>query len=213
MSDDRNVCQLYTDRFIVIQKGKTHNFDNHQLKTVAIKHKKLLFPLVAGGIIGTFFFVAAFNFLFNLWLSLSISGIGFIAMYLGWHGTATLSISTSVKEYDFFLHATSPPLHAFCEFVRENIVYGNPKSIQFYIPLSDGQATSSKPYDQLGSNVKTYLLSERQFKMGGFTKGVVINILESDIEINIDYDEETRSFSPYIDPSTDLSDAEIINLS
>lgn len=213
VNDDKNVCHLYTDQLSIIQKGKRNNFNRETILDINTKHKKLLFPIIAGGITSTFFLIAAFNFSINIWISLSLSCLGFISFYLGWQGTSTLSVKTSVKEYDFFLFQISKPLSYFIKFIKEYILQNDSDEFYFYLPYTNEDWGSALEKGKLTINQKTYLYSYQQINMHCIKSFLRIDAKKLNSQIMIDTEHNSLTIAPYLDNSINLSAIEMINLS
>ncbi|MDH5368198.1 MAG: hypothetical protein OEW67_14520 [Cyclobacteriaceae bacterium] len=198
IDDEKNVCHLYEDYLLVIHKGKKNSFRRETLQGVNVKHKKLLFPLISGGIIGTFFLITAFNFSINIWISLTFSCLGFISLYFGWYGTSTFSITTSVKEYDFFLHQISKPVIAFSQFINEYIITNNNDGIFFYLPFSPEEWKNATNTNEIKIYKKTYLYNYQQIKTNNIISYLKIDISKINNPILIDTEHGSLTLAPYL---------------
>lgn len=101
--DDQH-CLYLTCRKLIIQfKGRQQVFDLHQIKGIRVVPKKLIVPLVAGGI-GTCFSMLAMSMgWYHYYLNL-FSIFGFFAlMYLGWIGKEALEIHEGKYAHLFLL--------------------------------------------------------------------------------------------------------------
>ncbi|MDH5476575.1 MAG: hypothetical protein OEX22_12835 [Cyclobacteriaceae bacterium] len=213
MNDEKNVCHLYSDHLSIIYKGKRHYFNRNSLREVRINHKKLLFPLISGGIIGTFFLISAFNFSINIWISLTLSCLGFISFYLGWNGTSTFSVTDSVKEYDFFLYQISKPLTAFSQFINEYIISRNPEeSIYFYLPFSVEEWGKSTHQSEIKISKKTYLYTRQQIDMHNIRSYLKIDTSKTNNPIHIDTEQSNLAMAPFLNDSINKTAVEWINL-
>ena len=213
INDNKNVCYLYTDHLTITRKGKTQHYDRESIVEINTKHKKLLFPLVVGGIMATFFLISAFNFSINIWVSLSLSCIGFISFYLGWQGTSTLSIKTHVKEYDFFLHQITKPLYYFVQFIKEYIINNRSVEIYFYLPYSVENWNLAVEKGELSLHQKTYLYSSDQIKLHNIKSFLKIDADKLKSQIMIDTEHNSLSIAPYLENSINIAALELINLS
>ena len=120
----------------ITRKGKQYAFELDQVTKVAFKQKKLLFPLILGGVIGSLFLIAGFNFLINIWLALIVGLAGLLLFYYGWTGSLTIAVHTKVKEYDIFINEATTPLKAFVTMLNEYFVLGKNKNIQYYLSVT-----------------------------------------------------------------------------
>lgn len=212
INDEKNVCHLYGDYLLVIHKGKRHLFNRDTLLDVNVKHKKLLFPLISGGIIGTFFLISAFNFSINIWISLTFTCLGFIALYFGWYGTTTFSVTTSIKEYDFYLHQVSKPVLAFSQFIKEYIITSNTDGIYFYLPFSPEEWGNAMNAHEIMIDKKTYLYNSQQIKMHDIRSYLKIDTAKINNPILIDTEHSSLAMAPYILFAINKTAVEWINI-
>ena len=119
-----------------------------QIIQIFFKQKKLLFPLILGGVVGSLFLIAGFNFLINSWLALIVGLAGILLFYYGWTGKQALVVHTKVKEYDIFINQVTSPLEAFVSMVNQSFILGKSKTIRYYLRLTEEawQDASSKGY-------------------------------------------------------------------
>lgn len=117
--DNNNKVIISDDQLLVIRK-------NHKklilLKSISIlksENKKLLFPLILGGIVTPFAFLSNFTNLFHPLIHLiSILG-GMFLFYIGWIGKSAFTIVfKNGDEADFYLPSISKNLQAFIDFVN-----------------------------------------------------------------------------------------------
>lgn len=134
--DQRNLGILTSNALIIRRKGKDARFALDDIKVVNFKEKRLLFPLVIGGVASTMATIAIFKNVFDPWAMLITMMVGLFLLYMGWQGSKTLTITTSVKEYDFFLRSVSKNLEAFTNFVNGNLASGSNMTASFFIPVS-----------------------------------------------------------------------------
>jgi hypothetical protein len=134
--DEQNKCTLTNERLYIVRKGKHYSFELDEITQVGFKQKKLLFPLILGGVIGSLFLIAGFNFLINIWIALIIGLAGMLLFYYGWVGSQTLVIHTKVKEFDIFIDQVTSPLEAFVALVNAHFILGKSKTLQYFISLT-----------------------------------------------------------------------------
>ena len=211
-NDDQNVCQVYTDYIIIVHKGKSMLFDRMEIVDINVKHKKLLFPIIFGGIVGTFFMIAAFNFSINIWLSLGLSFLGIIGFLYGWYGKSTFSIITPVKEYDYFLNTIYAPLITFTQFIKAYIIANKEATIHFYLPFTKDQWKLQEMGDTLLFDNKTYLYTLKELELNNITSFLKIDVSKVEIPILIDSNNSNSTIAPYIVDRINKSALELINL-
>lgn len=208
-NDDQNKCALTQDHLYVTRKGKHHAFELDQITKITFKQKKLLFPLVLGGVVGSLFLIAGFNFLVNIWIALIIGLAGMLLFYYGWVGSQTLAIHTKIKEYDIFIDEVTSPLQAFVAIVNDNFILGKNKNITYYLPLSKAswqKATELGYIDSTDSGLRLYAKPLD-------TEDVVITIDPAKVSNPINYQlhESSDTIVPYIFDRIDIRHVHTLN--
>ncbi|MEM1405269.1 MAG: hypothetical protein AAGG59_00730 [Bacteroidota bacterium] len=129
------VCYLSFKKLFININGRIHTFDLSLVSGVSFKKKLLLLPLILGGIITPLSLIALINDLLHVWTMLVSFMAGVLLVYYGLEGRNTLSITTSIKEYDFFINSPSANLKAFVDFTTK-IKYqkGEPR---FYLECNE----------------------------------------------------------------------------
>lgn len=207
--DYDNVCVLTSEALIITKRGSFKTYLLSNVNEIAIKHKKMLFPIVVGGIIGTLFFVALFNFVFSFWLSLSISGLGFALFYYGIQGSATISIKTRMKEYDHFIGSANQPLQLFVQFLSKEVISTNSPDLCFYLPLTRNEWNNQKDSGQIIIHDKTILLTSSQVK-SDFTD-VLLKIIVKKLNAKISIEIKDGTIHPVISENINLDAVELAN--
>jgi len=116
--DERNKCTLTETVLIVTNKGIEDTYLLKNLNHAEFHEKKLLLPLIAGGIIASLGLTAYLSGYFNPWLTMSVSIAGIYLFYFGWSGTWTLSLDTSLGNKDYYLKGVSLNLKAFVSYLN-----------------------------------------------------------------------------------------------
>jgi len=139
--DEKNQCFLSKESLFVQYRGRIERFSLDNIVDIQFKHKLILFPLITGGIIAPLCLLAILNDLGNPWALLSGMVAGLLMTYYGYEGTPSLSVTSKVKEYDFFIRKPTPNLKAFIKYVRQIYMFG-PDGYYFYLdnvpPIVDG---------------------------------------------------------------------------
>ena len=166
--DDQNVCKITDLNLWVVRKGKPVSYELQDLVRLAHQDRKLIVPLVAGGIISTLSVLSITNFLFNPLLILIILFTGLGLFYYGWLGSQALNIVTKAGEYNVFIPAVSENLKAFTSYVNDNLPFdGSTPFRLFYHPMSPSrwaELENSMKFDLTGEKLYTYrsLMSESE---------------------------------------------------
>jgi hypothetical protein len=202
--DDQNKCTLTHEHLYITQKGKQHAFKLDQITKVSFKQKKLLFPLVLGGVVGSLFLIAGFNFLINIWIAMIVGLAGILLFYYGWIGSQTIAILTNVKEFDIFINQITPPLRGFVKMVNENFIQGKNKTLQYYLTITEAtwQQASSNGYVDESPTGHKLLTDERK------SEGQLTFLLDqSELPNQIDYlmEESSNEVLPYIFGRIDIN--------
>jgi len=117
--DNKNKILISDEELLVIHKNQKHLFPLNNVKKLETQNKKLLFPLIAGGIITPFAFLSYFVNLFLPWIHLISIMLGSLLFYIGWNGTSTLTIiSKNGEELNFYLPSISRNLLAFIDYAN-----------------------------------------------------------------------------------------------
>lgn len=116
--DERNKCALTVTNLIITHKGTETNYPLKDLYQVKFHEKKLLLPVIAGGIVASLGLAANLSGYYNPWLTMSVSIAGIYLFYFGWSGTWTLSLDTSLGNKDYYLKGVSLNLKAFVSYLN-----------------------------------------------------------------------------------------------
>jgi hypothetical protein len=114
-----NALMLFEHGLKVKLSAQETFFHKEQVKDIAIVHKKLLFPLIAGGILFPLSFLALFHDLFNPYWMLLVIMTGLFLLYYGLAGRRLLTIYTHIHEHDIAINTADPHLAAFIEFCSD----------------------------------------------------------------------------------------------
>ncbi|MFY0628025.1 MAG: DUF952 domain-containing protein [Reichenbachiella sp.] len=119
--DEKNQLLLYSSKLIVIFKGKRTEFDYQQILSLVISKKKLIIPLVLGGI-GTSFSMLALSLgWYHYQLNLFVIFLFFIFMYYGFIGKEAVLIGEKGHQHLFLINANKIIINEFIKFTKERI--------------------------------------------------------------------------------------------
>ncbi|ELR68230.1 hypothetical protein C900_00645 [Fulvivirga imtechensis AK7] len=141
--DENNVCFLTRENLFVRYKKRLTSFNNNSIKEITFEHKLLLFPMVTGGIMAPLSIHALLNSFMNPWLMLSTMIAGLFLMYIGWEGTSTMTVSTNVKDYYFFIKNITPNLISFADYANVFIA-DNEHGKKFYFLMKRSEWEQTK---------------------------------------------------------------------
>jgi len=155
--DEKNQCYLSKKTLFVRYRNRLESFELSSISDIQFKHKLLLFPLIAGGIIAPLCFLALLKGIGNPWLILSGLVLGLLMAYYGYEGSPTLSITTRVKEFDFFIKNPTPNLFAFSKYARQIFKNGEKGSLFYFEPTNE-QLNSLENQSTISFEKETTLL-------------------------------------------------------
>ena len=167
-------------------------------------HKKILFPLVVGGITTPFCLLAIWNQFFDPWLMLTFFIGGLYMAYYGWVGSCTLTVKTKLKEYDFFINKVTSNLKAFITYVNDSLPqYANREEAKkFYLKLPKEDWNKAKEEKRItiqGDKQKLYTF--RQYKGLPGTTGWVTLVVDPEKlpgEVRFLREGEDTEMFPYV---------------
>ncbi len=119
--DERNKCILTSGHLIIIKKGKRYAFELEAIEVIIFSQRKMLLPLVAGGVVASLTILAIFNNIFNGWYTVILLFAALFALYAGWLGYAALTVKDAVHYQDFRLNYISKNLEQFVNFANRVI--------------------------------------------------------------------------------------------
>lgn len=94
-------------------------FPLQKVQKVSIAFKRLLFPLISGGISTPLFGVALWNQLISFWFGIGVVFIGLSLLYYGWLGTHQVSIDLSQETINYFTDHKTPELESLVKQTNE----------------------------------------------------------------------------------------------
>lgn len=99
---------ILTDKTLIYRReGKQKRFILSQIANIELRYKRLMFPLLLGGIGGTFSIVASLKGSLNLWMGMGLGAVGLLLFYYGVKGRHQLEIyMKSNAVHTFFIEET-----------------------------------------------------------------------------------------------------------
>ncbi|MGF1636625.1 MAG: hypothetical protein ACFCUU_06085 [Cyclobacteriaceae bacterium] len=116
--DERNHSIFTSARLIIVRKGKKNVYTNDLLKKIEISQRRLLFPIIFGGIVVPFSFALLFSGLAGPYLILALLIAGIYLFYYGWIGSPVLHIIESQRSETIFLPSISQNVNAYVDYVN-----------------------------------------------------------------------------------------------
>ncbi len=119
--EEWNKCELTNQRLIVKKKKRTWEFILNQIKEISISQRKLLIPLIFGGVFTPLIMVGFFMDIFHPVFSLLLIISGIFIFYIGWLGKKMLTIELSSGRFDLSIDFPTYNLLAFIDYANQYI--------------------------------------------------------------------------------------------
>lgn len=204
-TDEKNVCTLSNSYLHIRLRNKLDSFHLDSIQSIVINQKILLMPIILGGIIAPLALLVLFDGRFNVWLMMTLAIAGFLLIYYGFVGMKALSITTHVKEYNFFLRDS--PVKELKAFVHFTLKFIYTREINYFAVLdkSEWQKSLQAGFiqkDPLRLLEKPIMTNENQvlLVLNPFSKNIEITYKPSK-ENKVMFLPETRSQIPVVDIS------------
>lgn len=200
--DEKQKAVLYDDRLVFISGERRMNFDLDQVTGLTLGRRRLLLPLILGGILLPLFLVGLFTTPFRPHYFLILLFPASLLLYLGWEGQQVLTVLQRGKEYDLPLGNAGYSLKAFVGFVNSFIRSLNPgkKKERFYfvkrMDCQRGDLTYAYTFLQYHKLVEIQDVNVDDF--------VAIDPLLLQKPVEYRYDERIREMRPVILGQIDL---------
>ena len=203
--DNKNKAIISEDQLLVIRKNQRQLFSFKSISSLKSENKKLLFPLILGGIVAPFAFLSYFANFFLPWIHLVAILGGMFLFYTGWLGKSSFTVVfKNGDELNYYLPAISKNLQAFIYFVNTLLVDTSDPG------LRDLLFFEVEKEDFLFGNKKN---TDNQFPIVGFTyrqlteigksvygdKLLAINPAKAGKEIKFIYDLKTNQMRPELE--------------
>ncbi|MEO9968006.1 MAG: DUF952 domain-containing protein [Reichenbachiella sp.] len=117
--DTKNMLILYDQLLVVICKGQRMDFPLSSIKALVVKRKKLIIPLVVGGIGTCLSWLALHLGWYDYYLNLMIVFLFFGWMYYGLMGRDALELIEGKIQHIFLITANQFVLNTFLKFTKE----------------------------------------------------------------------------------------------
>lgn len=119
--------ELTNKHLIVKQPNKKLHYPLHTVSKINLAFKRLLLPIIGGGISTPLFTVALWNHLLHFWFGIGIIMAGLSLLYYGWLGTHQLSIQINENQVHYFADQKTPELEKLVSQVNKVIRERNEK--------------------------------------------------------------------------------------
>jgi hypothetical protein len=182
--DLKNRAFLTEQSVILCRKGRIYRYERMAIKSVSLRQRIYLIPVIAGGIMTPLAIVALINDMGSLWILLILILSGMFLLYYGIVGGPAFTISTSVKEYDVFLSFISPPLRSFVRYINWQLMKQDDK-LYMQVPLEFWKKIQQE--GTVPSGTKVYL-HQRELRQQSGLKILAINAHSQEIKLNFMHD-------------------------
>jgi len=209
--DKKNIAMVSDEKLLVVRKGRRKVYHNNRIRAVTTGDKKLLFPLLLGGVLAPFSFVSFFVQVFHPLVHLVFTLLGLLLFFIGWMGKPTfeLILKNGEEEY-FYLPTISRNLEAFIDYVNTQFQSVDSEGITKLIFVEADPKDFSWLYGESKSN-------QNFFPKAGYTyhqllkdanlqdQVVGIDPQAAGKEISFEYDQKSESLRPVLNGPVSLS--------
>lgn len=198
--DRQNMLVLYDRTLVVIFKGKRIDFPLNTIKALTISRKKLIIPLVIGGIGTCFSWLALSLGWYHYQTNLFVIFLFFGWMYYGFIGKDGLELLEGKERHLFLIKANHFVLNTFLKFTKERIYQSAPQKESVSFHLATKQEWEAQDLSTMYSHqslskegfIHTSYLSELQTSYEKYFKpddqlvllGIDLSKVEAEVKIN-----------------------------
>lgn len=203
--NEQNKLLLSAEHLQFRHQGRLRVFVLDHLRRLSFNHRKLMLPLVLGGITGSLSLVAIFKTQYNPWLMLSLMVGGLLAAYIGYQGSWVLTIEEDKNYTDYYLSSISDNLRAFVAYAN-TFTSRQPKGV-LYLPLSpeEWSAAQQQAFMEVQSPRRLYYLQEISQLPPTSTVIVPVNSLQQSVLLGWENNEEAQMPVPHLQKGSRLS--------
>jgi hypothetical protein len=207
--DNKNKVLISDDQLLVIHKNQKQILALKDISKLESAHKKMLLPLILGGIITPFAFLSYFVNLFHPWIHLFSILAGMFLFYYGWMGKSAFTIVFKKgDELIYYLPSISKNLDAFMDFanallhdsnysgLRDLLFFKIDKKYESLLIGEDRKMKSQELFPVVGSTyaqLRNYANSDHE------TKIIAINPVDAGREIKFTFDLKTNEMRPKLE--------------
>ncbi len=138
-NDEQNKCLLTEHELVVYYRGKVVNYPLANIKQLTFRFKRLIFPLLLGGIIAPFSLMGMFTqFSYGAGWLLATFMVGLLVFHYGWRGKNTFTITLPHGEEHFFINTITQNMLAFSRYVNTSLSQHDPRESMIYHIASPG---------------------------------------------------------------------------
>lgn len=196
--NEQNKLLLSPEHLQVRYQGRLRAFLLDHLRRLSFNHRKLMLPLVLGGITASLSLVAIFKTYYNPWLMLSLMLAGCLAAYRGYQGSWVLTVEEDKTYTDYYLSSVSPNLRAFVAYAN-TFTGRQPKGV-LYLPLGVDEWNAAQEQEVLvsKSDQRLYYGQEISLIPSELPVVVPVNSLQQGVWLRWEDKEEAQIPLPYL---------------
>ena len=195
---------LTEEHLQLLYRGQLKVFALEEVRQLSFNHRKLMLPLIVGGVAATLSLVAIFKLFYNPWLMLSLLVAGCLAAFVGYRGSWVLTIEEEKVHTDLFLSSISPALRSFVQYAN-TFTGRKPKGV-LYLPLLNNEAAAIYERDYLAPSTERRLYFRQE--IGSLPPAITIilpvNSLSSTVYISWKPHEQTGEPQPFLQKGSRL---------
>lgn len=203
--DEQNKLLLSAEHLQFRYQGRLRAYSTEYLRRLSFNHRKLMLPLVLGGIAASLSVVAIFKTHYNPWLMLSLMLAGCLAAYRGYQGSWVLTVEEDKTHTDYYLSSVTPNLQAFVDYANTFTGRRQPKGV-LYLPLSPNEwnVAQTYPFLEIKSPRRLYYMPEISLLPPGQSVIIPVNSLHEHVLLTWIIEESTRLPLPYLQKGSRL---------
>jgi len=179
--DEKNKALLTADKLYIIHRKRPFEFELANIKGFSFNVRKLMAPLITGGVTASLSFVALFKDVFDPYVVAFTLTTGLLLFYYGWTGQLVFTVSTRIKDYDFSIPGITDNLKAFTGFLTGMSLIGRKAGSQ---PLTFFVFMKKEEWSKARDHAGDILLHPKPFRL--YTRDQAINRRGNDVAIEID---------------------------
>ncbi|TAD99286.1 MAG: hypothetical protein EAZ97_09165 [Bacteroidetes bacterium] len=127
--NEDHLIQLTNKTIIVSQKNRFSKvYALNRIKEIRISFKRLMLPIILGGIFAPFTILAFMANLLELWIGIALFVVNITLFYHGWKGSYQICIQLATVEQNFFADSVSTPMLKLIEKTNKLIQQRLPKN-------------------------------------------------------------------------------------
>ncbi|MCS6969072.1 MAG: hypothetical protein RMJ44_10285 [Cytophagales bacterium] len=120
-SDDGYYLLLTSKHLQICSRTLKRSFPLQKVNSINLQFKRLMLPLIIGGIIGPFSALATYQGLLTYWIGVGLTLSGFLLVYYGWLGSWQINVVMHTHTLHYFTDHKTPHLEEFIQAVNRRL--------------------------------------------------------------------------------------------